>query len=334
MSAISDQKMQPIDLPPNADISVIIPVFNEAEGLPRCHAAVVKTLEEEGRTFQIIYVDDGSTDKSAEILDSLAKGDSRITLIALTRNIGQQPAMRAALPYCRGRAVITFDSDLQFHPDCLGRLADEVFKGTDVVGGVRNDRQDSLFLNRIPSAIGRFLINRALGIRQQDFGGVKAYSRALVARLCKVDTPYMIIPAHAYRLARTWLEIPVRHQKREIGKSKWSLFKRMQVYFDVYTEFADRPFGWVVMLGGGLFTTGAALGVGILAYRLLSTREFSGLIIFFAIFLLATGAYTFVLALIGEFVVRIYRSGGLHPARMIDKVVETSGPERSLSEEQ
>lgn len=326
--------MPPIDLPPDVDISVIIPVFNEAEGLPRCHAAVVKTLEQEGRTFQIIYVDDGSTDKSGEILDGLAKGDSRITLIALTRNIGQQPAMRAALPYCRGRAVITFDSDLQFPPECIGRLADEVFKGFDVVGGIRNDRQDSLFFNKIPSAIGRFLINRALGIRQQDFGGVKAYSRPLVARLCRVDTPYMIIPAHAYRLARTWLEIPVRHQKREIGKSKWSLFKRMQVYFDVYTEFADRPFGWVVMLGGGLFTAGAALSAGILAYRLLITREFSGLIIFFSIFLLTTGIYTFVLALIGEFVVRIYRSGGLHPAKMIDRVVETSGPERSLSEEQ
>jgi len=156
------------------DISVLIPVYNEIEGIDRCYTEVVKTLDADGRSYEIVFVDDGSADGSTDKLAAIAARDPRVTFVKLRYNIGQQRAMFAALYYCRGRAVITYDSDLQFHPECLPALATKVLDGYDIVGGIRVRRKDHLFYNRIPSYVGRLLINRALRIKLQDFGAVKA----------------------------------------------------------------------------------------------------------------------------------------------------------------
>lgn len=303
------------------DVSVIIPVLNEIEGLDRCYKEVGASLERAGLPFEIVFVDDGSTDGSDRKMRAFAERDRRVTFVKLLYNVGQQRAMYIAFAHCRGRVVITYDSDLQFHPDCLPALARKVMEGYDIVGGIRVGRQDPLFLNRVPSAFGKFLINRALQMRQEDFGGVKAYSRRLVDIMRRQQSPFIIIPAMAYNLSRNTAEIEVRHEPRKAGVSKWSVFSRMELYLDLYTLYARRPFEWMMVSGVLSLLAGLLLGAGILWYRLFVSTHFSGLIIFFDIFLVVTGAFFFSLSFIGKFVVRILRGRGVDPELVVSEVI-------------
>ena len=315
--------------PSRAEISVVIPVFNEIDGIDRCHSEVVRRLEQSPYSFELIFVDDGSTDGCTERLRALAARDKRVTLVKLMHNVGQQHAMYAALRYAEGRAVITYDSDLQFHPDCLPELAAKVFEGYDIVGGIRIERKDPLIVNRLPSWIGRKLINSALRTDLVDFGGVKAYSARVVRALLGMDPPRIVLPAMAYSVSRNAIEIPVRHEPRRTGRSKWSLLTRMEIYLDVYTLYARRPFAWMMVGGAVSLAAGLLLGVGILLYWIFGTSDFGGLIIFFDMFLLVTGAYFFSLALIGEFVVRGFRGSRLQPDQLVEEVVSSRRTEQA-----
>ena len=306
---------------PAVDVSVLVPVFNEIDGIERCHREVSAALQDSGLTFEIVFVDDGSTDGSTERLREIARADSRVALVKLLYNIGQQRAMYAALGQCRGRAVITFDSDLQFHPECLPVLARKVFEGYDMVGGIRSERQDSVLANHIPSWIGRKLINNALRIEQIDFGAVKAYSARLVQLLLGMNAPLIVIPAMAYSITRRTIEIPVRHQARQTGMSKWSILARIETYLDIYTLYARRPFAWMLISSIVSFALSILLGLGILYYRFFVSSLFSGLIIFFDVFLFAIGIFFFSLSLIGEFVVRNLRGSRFDAAQVIQEVV-------------
>lgn len=306
------------------DVSVLVPVFNEAEGIERCHREICAALERTSYSFEIVFVDDGSTDDSTPRIQALVGRDARVSLVKLLYNVGQQRAMYCALGQCMGRAIITFDSDLQFHPDCLPVLAAKVFEGYDIVGGVRNARQDPLLANRIPSWVGQQLINSALRVKQQDFGGVKAYSARLVQLLVGMNAPLIVIPAMAYSVTRNWTEVPVRHQPREIGESKWSVLARVETYLDIYTLYARRPFAWMLVGAVLCVALSVLFGAGILWHMLTATQSFSGLIIFFDAFLLVTGIFLFSLSMIGEFVVRNLRGSRFDPQQVIEKVIRGS----------
>jgi undecaprenyl-phosphate 4-deoxy-4-formamido-L-arabinose transferase len=310
--------------PATVDVSVLIPVFNEDDGIERCHKEVVRVLESSPFSFEIVFVDDGSTDDSVARLRDIATSDERVTFVKLAYNVGQQRAMYAALGHCSGRAVVTFDADLQFQPECLPDLVAKIFEGYDIVGGVRVERRDPIFANRIPSWVGRTLINKALRINQIDFGGVKAYSGRLVQVLLAMTPPIVVIPAMAYSVSRRAVEIPVRHERRQWGRSKWSTLSRLELYLDVYTLYARRPFAWMQLMGVASFVLSVVLGTGVLAYRAFVSSAFSGLIIFFTVFLFATGIYLFSLSLIGEFVVRNLRGTRVDPGHLVDEVVRGS----------
>lgn len=309
------------------DISILVPVFNEEDGLDRCHSGIVTALEASSYSFEIVFVDDGSTDRSLACLHRLAAADPRVTVIRLAYNVGQQRAMYAALGHCGGQVVITYDADLQFHPECLTRLAHKVREGYDVVGGIRTQRRDPLFANRLPSWIGRKLINSALRMNQVDFGGVKAYSARIVKVLLTMGTPLIVIPAMAYSVSRRVTEIPVRHEPRVSGTSKWSVLCRMEAYLDLYTMYARRPFSWMLLCGAGCLAGALILALGIVAYRFLVSENFSGLIIFFDIFLFVTGLNLFALSLIGEFVVRGLRGRMFDRMQIVEDIV--AAPDRS-----
>ena len=302
-------------------LSVLVPVFNEEEGILECYSGIVRTLEAASIVFQIVFVDDGSTDASLVKLSELADRDTRVMVIKLAFNVGQQRAMFTALKYCRGNVVITFDSDLQFHPDCLVTLTQKVLEGYDIVGGIRSIRQDSLIFNCIPSWIGRKLINSALRTNLMDFGAVKAYSGRMVKLLLGMNPPLIVLPAMAYSTSRNTLEIPVIHQPRVTGKSKWSILSRMELYLDIYTLYSRRPFAW--MLVGGFFSTAVSLtlGIGIFAYKFFVSDHFSGLIIFFDVFLMMMGVLLFSLSIVGEFVVRGLRVGRVAQNVVVEDVI-------------
>lgn len=310
------------------DVSVLVPVFNEVEGIERCHREIVSELARSGYSFEIVFVDDGSNDGSHERLQALAGRDNRITVVKLLYNIGQQRAMYTALGYCRGKAVVTFDSDLQFHVECLPHLVAKILEGYDIAGGTRVHRRDPLLANRIPSWVGRKLINAALRIDQVDFGGVKAYSAKLVKTLLSMHAPLIVIPAMAYSISRKAIEIPVRHEERQTGYSKWSILSRMELYLDIYTLYARRPFAWMLVSGIGLMGIALLLGLCIAAYRLLISNTFSGLIYFFDVFLFVTGIFLFSQSLIGEFVVRNLRGGRFDPSNIVEGVINDRRSEK------
>lgn len=302
------------------DVTVLVPVLNEENGLEQCYREVVAVLASSAYSFEIVFVDDGSTDGSLARMQEFAAKDSRVKVVKLLYNVGQQRAMYTALTYCDGSAVITFDADLQFHPDCLPTLTAKILEGYDVVGGIRTKRRDPFFANRFPSWIGRILINNSLKINQIDFGGVKAYSARMVRMLLSMRTPLVVIPAMAYSLSRRVMEIPVRHEPRVTGVSKWSVLSRMELYLDLYTLYARRPFAWMMLAGIANIVVSLLLGVSILAYRLLISEHFTGLIIFFDVFLLVTGINLASASLIGEFVVRGLRGTPIDRAQIVDQV--------------
>ncbi|ARU59511.1 family 2 glycosyl transferase [Oleiphilus messinensis] len=303
-------------MPARLDLSIIIPVYNESSGVISCWKAITETLSKSSINYEIIFVDDGSEDDSLNRLLSI--NDNKVHVLKLTHNVGQQRAMFTALGHCRGATVITYDSDLQFAPECILELHQQISSGYDIAGGIRIARKDGFWQNRLPSMIGQYLINKALGIRQQDFGAVKAYSFALVQRIIRTAREPIIIPATAYVISRNFIEIPVQHQERKEGVSKWSTLKRMELYFDIYTLYADRPFAWIMLIGFGCFFLGVLLGFGILLYKLFVQPHFSGVIIFFDVFLLIFGLHFVSLSLIGEFVVRIHRKREQHETNLIE----------------
>jgi len=295
--------------PAEVDLSVVIPVLNEEDGLLHCYQEVVSSLEATNISFELVFVDDGSSDSSPKIMQGFAEQDDRVHFLQLFKNVGQQKAMFSALRYCGGSVIITFDSDLQFAPSCLQPLYKAIAdKKYDIAGGIRENRQDSFLKNKLPSYIGRKLINRALRIKQKDFGAVKAYSRAIIWSILQEPAPLIVIPAMAYSNSQNFIEIPIAHNSRKAGESKWSILSRMELYVDIFTVYARRPFE-TLMLFGALFSfLGFCFLLGIMFYKIFINAEFSGLIIFFSVFLVTGGVFMFVQALIGEFVLRILRN--------------------------
>ncbi len=302
------------------DVSVIIPVYNEIKVLEDCFSEVSRVLESTDYDYEIIFIDDGSSDGSTDKLISFCKDNSKVIVIQLKRNYGQQGALLIGLRYARGRSVITYDADLQFPPECILKLAEKILDGYDIAGGIRERRQDNFFVCRIPSIVGQYLINRALGIRQKDFGAIKGYSINLVQNIISSNKPNIIIPAQAYYLSKNFVEIPIEHHPRKFGKSKWSVFRRMESYMDIFTAYAQRPFEWMMVGGTVSVALGLVLALGIVLYKIFVSTEFSGLIIFLDISLIFVGIHFWGLSLIGEFVVRSYRGNTFEHGDLIAKV--------------
>jgi undecaprenyl-phosphate 4-deoxy-4-formamido-L-arabinose transferase len=316
------------------DVSVIIPVFNEEEGIGTCHTRVSEVLDGAGLSYELIYVDDGSTDTSWTKMEALLSTPAPSVLVKLRRNEGQQKALWVGLHHAWGDVVVTYDSDLQFVPECIPDLVHKAREGFEIVGGIRTTRRDPLFRNRIPSWAGQFLINRALGVVQKDFGGVKAYRHTLVHDLKRLEDAYLILPAAAYKLTKNFVEIPVGHQPRMVGTTKWSLVRRMEFYLHIYTTHAPRPFTWMLVGGLGLLMVSVLLGIAIVLYRFL-VGDFRGTIVFFDVFLFVTGMQLFCFALIGEFVVRTFRGRATTASweTVVEEVQRTELPASEGSED-
>lgn len=291
-------------------ISVVIPVYNELAILDECFSEVCRVLDATDHSYEIVFVDDGSSDGSLERMIGFCEKHEGVVLVQHKRNYGQQKALLSGLKHSAGRAVVTFDADMQIGAECIPEMAEKILDGYDIAGGIRKGRQDHLFYNRIPSWIGNSLINKALCIRQKDFGATKAYSHKIVQEVLAMPRPNIIIPATAYSISKNFVEIPVRHEARKTGRSKWSTLQRVETYLDIYTTYARRPFEWMMISGLGSFLAGLVLGIGIILYRILGQVQFAGTIIFFDVFLLFFGIHFLSLSLIAEFIVRTYRYRG------------------------
>src|SRR5215212_9420824 len=218
------------------DISVFLPVFNEEPNLLPLHAKLDKALKSLGRSAEIVYVDDGSSDGSLKILRDIAQLDPRVRVVALRRNYGQTAAMAAGIDAAKGKVLIPMDADLQNDPADIARLLEKLDEGYDVVSGWRKNRKDKMVTRKIPSMIANRLISWIGGVPLHDYGcSLKAYRRESLQDVRLYGEMHRFIPIYAAWAGARVTEIPVEHHARTMGKSKYGLSRTLKVVFDLMT---------------------------------------------------------------------------------------------------
>src|SRR5256714_13387175 len=252
------------------EVSIFLPVFNEEPNLRPLHKKLDQSLRQLGRTAEIIYVDDGSSDGSLAVLREIAAHDSRVRVIALRRNYGQTPAMAAGIHAARGRVLIPMDADLQNDPADIVRLLGKLDEGYDVVSGWRKHRKDTLITRKIPSQMANWLISKIGGVPLHDYGcSLKAYRRESLADVQLYGEMHRFIPIYASWSGARVTEIPVEHHARTMGQSKYGLSRTIKVIFDLMTikfmaSYQTKP---LYMFGfAGMLTFAVAVLCGIFAF--------------------------------------------------------------------
>jgi len=246
-----------LNAPSAPEVSVFLPVFNEEPNLRPLHAKLDEALKALGRSAEIVYVDDGSSDGSLNILREIAEMDPRVRVVALRRNYGQTAAMAAGIDAARGKVLIPMDADLQNDPADITRLLDKLDEGFDVVSGWRKNRKDKMVTRKIPSMMANRLISWIGGVPLHDYGcSLKAYRRESLQDVKLYGEMHRFIPIYASWAGARVTEIPVEHHPRTMGKSKYGLPRTVKVVFDLITikfmaSYQTKPlylFGWAGLL--------------------------------------------------------------------------------------
>jgi undecaprenyl-phosphate 4-deoxy-4-formamido-L-arabinose transferase len=316
MSALVATAPRPPVEPPY--LSVVIPVYNEEENLRELCQRLLQTLSGINRNFEIIFIDDGSSDHSWEILQDLySHNPDHIRAIQFNRNFGQHRAIFAGFQASKGQVVVTLDADLQNPPEEIPHLVAKIEEGYDTVGGWRESRQDS-FLRRWPSALVNRVMSWVTGVQLRDYGCMlRAYRRTVVDSINQCQESSTFIPALANLYSRRIAEIPVGHAERQRGVSKYSFIKLIRLNFDLMTGFSHLPIHAVGFMGLLIALLGFGFGVFLILRRLWVGPEVEGVFTLFAILFVFAGLQMFGLALVGEYVGRIYREVRQRPRYII-----------------
>ena len=309
---------------PIRKVSVVIPVYNEQDCLPELLGRTAAACRLLGRDYEIILVDDGSADESADILQTAAeRQDSRVVAVLLNRNYGQHSAVMAGLSQADGDLVITLDADLQNPPEEIPRLVAAAEQGYDVVGTVRDNRQDTWF-RKICSRLINKLIQRATGKGMEDYGCMlRAYRRHIVAAMLSCHERSTFIPILANIFARKTVELRVSHDERKFGDSKYSLVKLVNLMFDLVTCLTTTPLRLLSVLGSAIAFSGFLLALTLIVLRLILGPGWAaeGVFMLFAILFIFVGAQFVGLGLLGEYIGRIYNDVRARPRYFIQQVV-------------
>jgi glycosyltransferase involved in cell wall biosynthesis len=317
------------------DISLVIPVYNEAEGLPELYRAISATLDHLPQSAEIIFADDGSSDGSAAVLDAIVAADPRVRVLHLARNYGQTAALMAGIQNSTGDVIIPMDGDGQNDPADIPRLLDKLAEGYDVVSGWRQARHDRALTRRLPSVVANRLISRLLRVRLHDYGcTLKAYRREVVEDVRLYGEMHRFIPIFAAREGARVTELPVAHHPRRYGKSKYGLGRVTRVLLDLLlVYFIDRAFDRPIQFFGK-FGLGF-LGVSVLTFALALGLRFGMQIslIQTPLPLLAatiglSGVLFILLGVIAEVQARIYFEARGRAPYKVRRVVEQSAPRR------
>jgi glycosyltransferase involved in cell wall biosynthesis len=292
--------------PPELDISVVIPVYNEEESVETLYLRLVDVLERVGRSWEVIFVDDGSTDGSEAVLKSIHGRDGRVGLISFRRNFGKSAALDAGFGASRGELVFTLDADLQDDPEEMPAIIELLEQGYDLVSGWKKDRQDPL-TKTLPSKLFNLVTSVASGLRLHDFNcGFKLY-RGYVARGLKVyGELHRYLPALAHWQGYRVTEIEVKHHKRRFGQSKFGAGRLIKGYLDLLTvvflnRYTRSPLHFFGTLGSLLCAGGFAIGLYFVGYWVLH-QNIGGRVplLLFAVFLMLTGIQLISTGLLGE----------------------------------
>ena len=314
-------------LQPAPQLSIVIPVYNEEEGLQaifdRLYPAMDQLQAKLNLHYEIIFVNDGSKDRSAGMLAAQFDLRPDVTRVVLFQNnFGQHMAIMAGFEYARGESIITLDADLQNPPEEIALLAAELIKGHDYVGTIRSNRQDSWFRKTASRAMNH-LRQRITRITMTDQGCMlRGYSRRIVNLVRQCNESNTFIPALAYTFAANPTEIEVKHEERFAGESKYSLYQLIRLNFDLVTGFSVMPlqlfsiFGMLLALGSG------TLFALLLVRRFVLGSEVEGVFTLFALTFFLIGVMLFGLGLLGEYIGRIYQQVRERPRYVVQTVLE------------
>jgi undecaprenyl-phosphate 4-deoxy-4-formamido-L-arabinose transferase len=306
----------------NVQVAVVIPVYNEEENLPALMQRLMPVMLSLGKSFEIIFIDDGSHDQSLQILKEFTK-NFQVRIVELTKNYGQHAAIMAGFSITQADIIITMDADLQNPPEEIINLVKVMEEGNyDVVGTIRKGRKDSFF-RILPSKIINIVARKITGVSMRDWGCMlRCYRLPVVQRMIQCHEHATFIPALATVFAKRITEIEVEHEERHGGKSNYPLRKLINLQFDLVASFSDLPMK-LIMYGGILMSLlgvcfGAFLAVARLVYGARWAAE--GIFTLFAVLFVFVGMQFFALGVIGEYIGRIYREVRKRPEYVIEKI--------------
>ncbi len=308
-------------------ISIVIPLYNEEENIRELHSSLKPVMDSVGDEYEIIFIDDGSTDKTLPLLQEIQQEDDTVIVLSLRRNFGQTAAFAAGFDYSRGDIIITMDGDLQNDPRDIPRLL-ELMKDNDLVSGWRKRRKDPFLSRRLPSLIANSLISKVTGVNLHDYGcSLKAYRRDVIKNLKLYGEMHRFIPAVASWYGVRIAEVETTHHPRLRGKSKYGISRTMKVVLDLITvkflqSFSTKPLQFFGPIG--LFS--GALGFFISLYlsldKIFSGKDIGGRpLLLLGALLIIVGIQFIGMGLLGEMMVRVYHETQKKPIYVIKKVI-------------
>jgi undecaprenyl-phosphate 4-deoxy-4-formamido-L-arabinose transferase len=304
-------------------VSIVIPVYNEEDGLAALFARLYPALDGLGRSYELLFVDDGSRDRSVALLrEQFTRRPDVTRIILFSGNFGQHNAILAGFAHCRGQAVVTLDADLQNPPEEIARLLDELDRGHDYVGTIRRMRRDSIF-RRWPSKLLNSIRERTTSIHITDQGCMlRGYGRDVVDAINHCPEVNTFVPALAYLFASSPTELEVAHEERAAGSSKYSMYRLLRLNFDLMTGFSIVPLQIYSLVGTVIAGLSLFLFVILAARRLLFGSEVEGVFTLFSIVFFLIGVLLLGVGLLGEYVGRIYAQVRGRPRYLVSAVLE------------
>ena len=301
-------------------ISIVIPVYNEEGNLDNLLKRLYPVMQQMGKPFEIIFTDDGSRDRSLSILKEMASQYAEIRVVEFNGNFGQHMAIMAAFEISRGEIMVTLDADLQNPPEEIPKLVAEMEKGHDVVGSIRQKRQDTFF-RRTASHLVNITTRKMTGMKMSDYGCMlRAYKRDVVDNMNRCHEAATFIPALAQTFASSPSEVPVAHAERLEGESKYSLYKLVRLNFDLMTGFSVVPLQLFALMGILTSIFAVAFGLFLMVRRFIVGAEVEGVFTLFAIMFFFLGITIFGIGIVGEYVGRIYQEVRQRPRYVVRKV--------------
>lgn len=311
-------------------VSIVVPLYNEEENIEILHQRITEVMTKLDGDYEVIYVDDGSTDRTLSILEEIQAKDRNVVVLSLRRNFGQTAAFAAGFDFARGDVVITMDGDMQNDPADIPRLL-EAIKDHDLVSGWRKNRKDPFLTRRLPSMVANWLISKVTGVRLHDYGcSLKAYRREVVKNLKLYGEMHRFIPAVASWYGVRIAEIETIHHPRLRGKSKYGISRTIKVLLDLITvkflqSFSTKPiqfFGPVGVLFGAL---GLLISFYLSVEKIIKGIAIGGRpLLLLGVLLIIVGVQFIGMGLLGEMIVRVYHESQKKPIYTIKKILSSS----------
>ena len=321
------------------EISVVVPMRNESLNVRELYAEVTQALTAFGRPYEILTIDDGSTDDTFAVLASLQASDPRLRVIRFRRNFGQTAAFAAGFARARGRYIVTMDGDLQNNPADIPAMVKRIDEGADIVAGWRKDRKDAFINRRLPSMIANTIISSTTGVKLHDYGcSLKAIRSDVIKGLKLYGEMHRFLPAIASEQTSSIREVPVNHRPRKYGRSKYGIGRTVRVILDLLTvkfllTYSTRPLQLFGLVGGSMTLVGAAISAYLAVERLreqISLNAHQPLLLL-GVVLIMTGVQLMTLGLLAEIQARTYHESQNKPTYVIREIRETQPVERIFS---